>query len=127
MRIVGKKLLIVEDDQDLQRILIDVLTLEGALPVAASDGAIALSLASSQDFDLVVLDLNLPDMTGWDVLRGLQASQPGIAVVILTASADEASRQRALAAGVVDYVFKPVAIRELVSLLQRRLGPDQES
>ena len=127
MRIVGKKLLIVEDDQDLQRILIDVLTLEGALPVAASDGTMALSLASSQDFDLVVLDLNLPDMTGWDVLQGLQATQPSIAAVILTASADEASRQRALAAGVVDYVFKPVAIRELVSLLQRRLGPDQES
>jgi DNA-binding response OmpR family regulator len=125
--LLGKKLLVVEDDPDLQRVLVDVLELEGAMPVACGTAACALEELDAQLFDLLVLDLNLPDMSGWEVLRRVQAGSFSMPAVVLTASASEANRQRAMGAGAADYVVKPVAVGPLIATLQRHLADRGEA
>lgn len=104
----------------------DVLRLERARPTAVSSGADALDTIAKTPLDLVLLDLNLPDMEGWQVLEGLRQSKTELPVVILTSNASEVSRQRALSSGAIDYVVKPIAVRELAQLLARHLDPPDE-
>lgn len=106
-----------------------VLHLEGAIVVAASTGAEALSLVNSavSPYHLVILDLFLPDIMGWDVLDGIRRTYPSPAecpVVILTASVNDESRRRAASLG-VGFLTKPIGARELVAGLTPflRQGP----
>jgi DNA-binding response OmpR family regulator len=103
--------------------MVDILTLEGADPVATSSAKDAIALATDQSFDLALLDLNLPDLTGWDVLAELQSLNPPLPAVLISVSTDEAARQRAYASGALEYLVKPVAMGDLVALLRRHLGP----
>ena len=110
------------DDPDLLRIITDILTLEGWKPVPASSGETAIEALQSGVFDLMLLDLNLPDMTGWRVLEAAREVDPSMPVVILTAIETNATRQQATAAGVKDYLTKPVSAHDLMAVLRRNLG-----
>jgi DNA-binding response OmpR family regulator len=115
--------LLVEDDPDLLRFAQVTLRLGGYRPVTASDGAAGLALARKVRPRLVVLDLRLPDLDGWQVLQALRET-PGLAttpVLMLTASAGVEERDRALAAGVVDYLVKPVSADALLDAVARAL------
>jgi DNA-binding response OmpR family regulator len=103
-----------------------VLSLEGAEPVIAGDGAAALAFLREGCADLVVLDLSLPGISGWDVLETARRETMTCPFVILTASAGQASRERALDMGAIEYLVKPIGARELVSALERYLGPASE-
>jgi two-component system KDP operon response regulator KdpE len=116
--------LLVEDDPDLLRFAQVTLRLGGYRPVTATDGATALALARKACPHLMVLDLRLPELDGWQVLTALRA-EPKTArlpLLVLTASAGPDERGRALDAGVVDYLVKPVSADALLTAVERALG-----
>lgn len=86
--------LIVEDDVQIQRLLTAIMTRDGLSPVVAGDGQSALSLLESSDFDAIVLDLMLPVLNGFDVLRYLSASKPALLerTIVLTGASEKMYR-----------------------------------
>lgn len=114
------RILIVEDDIALARALDDELS--GAYStLVVSTGRAALDAIASESVDLVVLDLNLPDMDGLDVARALSADGAAVDVLMLTARADVASRVAGLYAGASDYLAKPFDMDELLARVHAQL------
>ena len=116
--------LIVEDDADLLRFAQVALGMDGYAVQTATDGERAMAMVRARRPDLVVLDLRLPLADGWQVLSFLQsdAVQPTVPVVVLTATAGPRERDRALAAGVADYLIKPVSADKLLDAVARALA-----
>jgi DNA-binding response OmpR family regulator len=119
-----RSILIVEDDPDLLRFAEVALSMDGYAVRVATDGEQAMALVRARRPDLVVLDLLLPLADGWQVLSFLQsdAMRPEVPVVVLTATAGPRERDRALAAGVADYLIKPVSADKLLDAVARALG-----
>jgi DNA-binding response OmpR family regulator len=119
-----RSILIVEDDPDLLRFAEVALSMDGYDVRVATDGEQAMALVRARRPDLVVLDLLLPLANGWQVLSFLQsdAMRPEVPVVVLTATAGPRERDRALAAGVADYLIKPVSADKLLDAVARALG-----
>ncbi len=102
-----KKILIIEDEATLQKALGDVLVKEGYDVVSAIDGVIGLDLARSEDPDLILLDIILPGMDGFDILRNLkQEDNSDVPVIILTNLSDLNDIQKALDIGATTYLVK---------------------
>lgn len=121
------RVLLVEDDDELRQLLARYLTNQGFSVREAANGNDGLSLALSQNCDIVVLDIMLPDISGLDVLRSLRADTH-LPVVLLTARGDETDRIVGFEVGADDYIPKPCNPRELVARLQallRRIAWDQ--
>jgi len=116
---MSKKVLVVEDDTDNRRIVTKVLSVEGYEVVEATDGIEALTQARAQLPDLILMDLALPNMDGWEATRQLKgdARTRSIPVVALTAVAMRGDEEQARAAGCDDYISKPArpsTIRDVV-------------
>ncbi|HUT19736.1 MAG TPA: response regulator transcription factor [Anaerolineae bacterium] len=122
----GERILIVEDERAVARGLEYGLTSEGYDVSWASTGRQALQLARSQDPHLIVLDIRLPDVSGFDVCRQLRAEGSRVSILMLTARDEEVDRVLGLELGADDYVVKPYSLRELISriraLLRRTYG-----
>lgn len=120
------RLLVVEDDLPLAESLVTLLTSSGYAVDCVHDGASADALAASEQFDLVILDLNLPQMDGLSLLRAMRARANPAAVMILTARGAAEDRVRGLDLGADDYMAKPFDVREFEarvrSLLRRQAG-----
>jgi DNA-binding response OmpR family regulator len=119
-------ILVVEDNRDLAYGLRNNLEIEGYAVEVAEDGAAALEGARRARPDLVILDLMLPQMDGFRVLRTLRAEGSAVPVLVLTARGEEADKVRALRMGADDYVTKPFGLLELlarVEALIRRSRP----
>jgi DNA-binding response OmpR family regulator len=114
------RILIVEDDAALARALDDELS-DACVTIVVGTGRAALDVIASEPVDLVVLDLNLPDMDGLDVARALSADGAQVDVLMLTARADVASRVAGLYAGAVDYLAKPFDMDELLARVHAQL------
>jgi two-component system OmpR family response regulator len=112
---VGGVVLVAEDDALLRAFVSEGLRQGGLLPCEAADGRIALDLARSRDFDLYILDRNLPSMDGVSVLRSLRAAGDHTPALFLTALGEIDERVRGLDAGADDYMAKPFAIAELMA------------
>lgn len=110
------KVLIVDDESANRRLLKDLVSHEGYQPILACDGNEALNIIASQEIDVVLLDLMMPQMSGIDVLNELSRQKriPGLAVVIVTALEDRNIKVEALAAGAVDFISKPIDRLEVV-------------
>ncbi len=115
------RILIVEDERRLSRFLVKGLRSHGFAPLAVEDGAAALQHASSDDFDLVVLDLGLPDMDGIDVLEQLRSRGEKVPILILSARDELADKVAGLERGADDYVTKPFRFEELLARIRVRL------
>lgn len=107
------RILIIEDEQPLQRALSDNFLFEAYEVNAASDGETGYRLAREWKPDLVILDLMLPRLSGYDVCRKLRADGVATPILMLTARGEEADRIVGLDLGADDYVSKPFSIREL--------------
>ena len=107
--------LTIEDDPSITELLANVLKGDGCTVVAASSGTAGLNAAESQMFDLIILDIRLPDLDGWEVCRRLRnsARTQRVPIIILTAEGLEADRVLGLELGADDYVSKPFSPREL--------------
>ncbi|MHC4697690.1 MAG: response regulator transcription factor [Planctomycetota bacterium] len=114
---MGRKrtIVVVEDEDAIRRGIVDALGVAGYQTVEAADGEVGLAEARRAGVDLVLLDLLLPKMNGFDVLEQLRLTRPALPVVILTARGSEDDRVRGLRGGADDYVVKPFSARELLA------------
>jgi two-component system response regulator QseB len=115
------RILVVEDESRLTRFLQKGLRAQGFLPTTVADGEAALRLVSSQDFDLMILDLGLPGMDGLRVLEELRRRGERLPIVILTARDEVSDRVAGLERGADDYVTKPFSLEELLARVRARL------
>ncbi len=123
------KILLIDDDEELCELVGEFLTAEGFAVEAAFDGASGLEKARSGAFDLLTLDVMLPKINGFDVLRELRKTSK-IPVLMLTARGDDMERIVGLDAGADDYLPKPFNPRELVARIRavlRRIPANEES
>jgi len=123
------RILIVDDEPEMVRGLEDNLRFEGYQTLSASDGVRGLALALSEAPDLVLLDIMMPGMSGWDVCRQMRGKGLDVPVIMLTARGEEADRVLGLELGADDYVTKPFGLRELLARIRavlRRPGPRQK-
>lgn len=109
------RILVVEDDAHIRRGLVDALESEGYATCQAADGRQALALFADQRVDLVLLDLMMPVMSGYDVCRALRKTDTTVPVIMLTAKGEEIDKVVGLQLGADDYVTKPFGVRELLA------------
>jgi DNA-binding response OmpR family regulator len=117
----ARRVLVADDDAVILRLLEVNFSLEGYDVTTADRGETALGLAKDHDYDLIVLDVMMPGMDGWEVCERLK-SDPHTArvpVVFLSARTQEQDRERGLELGVSAYVTKPFDPEELLSLAER--------
>jgi two-component system cell cycle response regulator DivK len=118
------RILVVEDNEKNMKLFRDVLVAKGYRTLEATTGAEAVDLASEHTPDLVLMDIQLPDLDGVQALQRLRADArtETIPVVALTAQAMRGDRERFLAAGFDGYVSKPVNIHDLIETVRRHCG-----
>src|SRR5918911_766195 len=109
------RILVVDDEVRLARHVASALTAAGHHPVLTHDGETALGEAAQTNFDLIVLDVGLPGMDGFEVLRRLRAQHNMTRVLMLTARGELTDRLTGLQLGADDYLPKPFAMQELVA------------
>ena len=112
---MGKSILIVEDEQNIVDILSFNLSREGYDTLEAYDGPTGLQLALEQDPDLILLDLMLPGMDGFEVCRQVRESGSSTPIIMLTAREEETDKVLGLELGADDYITKPFSMRELIA------------
>jgi DNA-binding response OmpR family regulator len=120
-----KKILVVDDEKDVAELLQLVLSKHGYAPLVASSGMDGLALAQSELPDLVLLDIMMHRMDGWEALKLLKLDDrtAAIPVVILSARAEPKDKIRGLQEGAVDYVTKPFAVADLLRTVATVLAP----
>jgi DNA-binding response OmpR family regulator len=114
-------ILVVEDEPGIVDFIERGLRKHGFDVTCATDGERGLESALQPDVELMVLDLNLPALSGLDVLAALQARRPALPVIVLTASGDIEDRIAGLDAGAVDYLVKPFSVAELAARIRAQL------
>lgn len=115
------QLMVVEDDETIGAVLRSSLSAHGHEVIWACTGSAALRAAEDHQFDLVLLDLGLPDVDGVDVCRALRLRQPGAVLVVLTARDEEIDVVVGLEAGADDYLTKPFRLGELLARIHAHL------
>ena len=115
------KILLIEDEQALRRALQDALEYHGYSVMTAADGETGLQLVESESPDLVILDVMLPGIDGFEVCLRLRASKFVAPVLMLTARSEEVDRVVGLEIGADDYIVKPFSTRELMARVKAHL------
>lgn len=117
------RVLIVDDDPDVRQLVEMKLKLDGIETFGATNGAEALEVMAKEAIDLVVLDLMMPVMDGFETCRRMRSQEEtaSIPVIMLTARAQAADMQEGFLTGATDYVIKPFSPRELLSRVRSTL------
>jgi two-component system cell cycle response regulator DivK len=117
----GRQILVVEDNEKNMKLFRDVLLATGHRTLEATTGEHAVALATAHCPDLVLMDIQLPDIGGVEALGRLRANErtASLPVVALTAQAMEGDRERFLAAGFDGYLAKPVNVADLIATVKR--------
>ena len=118
---MGKKILVVEDERNIVDILTFNLQREGYDTLEALDGAAGLRLALEQDPDLILLDLMLPKLDGFQVCRTLREQGRATPIIMLTAREEETDKVLGLELGADDYITKPFSMRELLARVKSNI------
>jgi two-component system, OmpR family, alkaline phosphatase synthesis response regulator PhoP len=113
----SKTILVVDDQVSVRRLLQDYLAEEGFRVVTASNGRAALFVARSEKPDLILLDIMMPEMSGYDFIRAYRKER-STPVILLTARPEESDKVLGLELGADDYVTKPFGMRELVARIR---------
>ena len=124
-----KLILVVEDDPNIRLGLEDNLDLEGYQVLSASDGVKGLKSALECDIDLLILDIMLPGMNGYEICRKVKAEKPELPVIMLTARGSEMDKIAGLDIGADDYITKPFSLPELLARIRaafRRIKKDPQ-
>lgn len=122
-------ILVVEDNKDLRELLCIALNQNGFHSFAASDGLDALTILENRTIDLIIADIMMPNMDGYELTESLRQSNDMIPILMITARDDYDSLQKGFTKGVDDYMIKPVNIKELllrVNALLRRAKINSE-
>jgi len=114
-----RHILVVDDDPTNRDILQKVLTKEGLFVDEAAGGESAMQMIKTNNYDLIFLDLMMPDISGYDILNYIrQECNSQVAVIIVSAFSDVQSRNRALLLGANDYITKPINIQLLLTSMR---------
>lgn len=116
------RILVVEDERPVREVLVDLLARQGHEVIACEDGRSALARADGPPFDLALVDLSMPGLSGWEVAKGLRASQPGVPIALVTGWGDQIDLDDARARGVDYLVAKPFHVDEMTRLVARALA-----
>jgi len=112
-----RQVVIIEDEPDITDLLARWFASEGFRVITAGDGRAGLDAAQQHQPDLVILDMRLPAMSGWEVCRSLKGNEDtrGIPIIVLSAISGTEDRIAALEMGVDDFVVKPFSVREVIA------------
>lgn len=119
------KVLIVEDELDLLDSIAEGLNLLGYATDKASDGDTAIDMAYVENYDIIILDVNLPVKDGFEVLKSIRSFDKEVAIIMLTARSDIEDRVAGLDLGASDYMTKPFALKELDARMRSQLRRKQ--
>lgn len=119
-----KRVLVVEDEESLLKLEIILLTVKGYEVSGVSTGSEALEKLSKESFDLVLLDIMLPDIDGYEVCRRIKEHprHSGLPVVMLTAKKSTEDKERATTCGADDYLTKPFKSAMIIEVIERLLS-----
>jgi two-component system cell cycle response regulator DivK len=122
---MNQLILVVEDDAIMQKMALKILRSRGFSCELAVTGREAVAKAAALHPGLILMDLSLPEMNGWEATRALKADPAlaGIPVVAVTAHAMVGDKETAIAAGCAECVTKPYELDELVAVVERYIGP----
>lgn len=124
--LVGKKIL-VTDDNDLNRLVASILLLDfGATVMVAENGEIAIDMIERESFDVVLMDIQMPVMNGFETTKKLRKLGNNIPIIALTASAIKGEREKCLASGMNDYITKPINEEEFLKTIDKWIVTDNE-
>ncbi|MBA2693379.1 MAG: response regulator transcription factor [Rubrobacter sp.] len=129
-KVGSRRVLVIEDEATITEFLRIGLSYEGFEVVSASEGWSGLRLATEEDFNLVILDLMLPDLDGFAICKRLREGGSEIPIIMLTARKEIPDRVAGLTMGADDYVTKPFSFEELLARIQavlRRKGGGEEA
>jgi two-component system copper resistance phosphate regulon response regulator CusR len=121
------RILIVEDEDRISSFVAKGLKAEGFTPTVVTDGVTGLDYALTGEFDLMVLDIGLPGMDGFTILRRVTADRPTLPVIVLTARDSVTDTIAALEGGAADYMSKPFRFGELLARVRLRLRSPGEA
>ncbi|WP_294196093.1 response regulator [uncultured Sphingomonas sp.] len=119
--------LFIEDDRMNRRVVRDMLDVAGVGMVEAESAEVGLALIDAHDFDMALVDLRMPGMDGLTAIGHIRArsdAKGGLPIIVVTADTAVDLRERCLAAGANDVIFKPVAMDELFDAMGRLLAED---
>jgi DNA-binding response OmpR family regulator len=122
----GAHILIVDDERTTRLSLSEIFSLRGANTATAADGNEALAQIQQAEFDLIILDVKMPGLSGLQVLEYVQQHAPGTVCILLTAHATIDSAIRALRQGAFDYVLKPAQPKTIIEAVERGLAKRQD-
>ncbi len=114
--------LVVDDDAEMRALLVDVLRNEGYDAAEAKDGAEAVLALRAREFDVILMDKNMPGPSGLDLLPGFLRVCPRSRIIMMTAFGDVPSYMEAVEKGAVEYLFKPFRMEEMKAAIQKALG-----
>lgn len=118
---MDKKILLAEDDWKLRRIASDFLKKEGYLVIEAEDGEQAIEFFFNNKIDLVILDIMMPKLDGWDVCREIRCERKNVPIIMLTAKGDEDDILKGYKLKTDEYVTKPVSLKILMAKVKALL------
>ena len=118
---MGKTILSVEDEPNIVDILSFNLMKEGYQTIEAYDGTTGLQLAKEQNPDLILLDVMLPGINGFEICKAIRASGSAVPILMLTAREEETDKVLGLELGADDYITKPFAVRELMARVKANI------
>jgi len=119
---VKNKILVVDDEEALRTVLSTELEGEGYQVSTAGDGEEAIKILGSQQFHLILLDIKMPNVDGFEVLRFVKQKQPSTKVIMLTGFADLKNAIESKKLGAEDFVSKPYDLVDLLTTVERVLG-----
>lgn len=111
---MNKTILVIEDEEDISDIVVHYIKKEGYNAITAFNGSDGIGKALNEEVDLIILDLMLPDISGYDVCREISRNR-NIPIIMLTARNDIVDKVRGLEIGADDYITKPFDIREVIA------------
>jgi DNA-binding response OmpR family regulator len=121
-----KRILVVEDDSAIRQGIVDALRFAGYDTLQCGTGTDGMREAARATIDLLMLDLILPGVSGFDILKATREVRPTLPIIILTARGEEADRVNGLRLGADDYVVKPFSVRELLARVEAVLRRSPE-
>ncbi|MBD3369287.1 response regulator [Candidatus Fermentibacteria bacterium] len=121
------RIMLVDDDHDVLDVLTETLESEGYVCRTALTARQALKMLNKENFDLLITDVRLPDLSGLELLETLRKNQPGLPTIVITGYASIESTKKAMRLGAVDYLPKPFGAQTVLSAVGRALDPSRPS
>lgn len=124
----GKKIdiLVVDDEEMMRELLVDVLAMDGYTVETAEDGKAALEILKASPPQLVISDIKMPRMNGFELLKAVKESFPSMRIIMMTGYSDDFTVKDALRLNADEYIIKPFNTRDISSVVRSVLGEDQK-